>query len=324
MDDYWVWCGSSIRGDDGRYHLFASRWPKTVSFNHWATNSEVVRASADRPEGPYRFEEVVIKPRDTDFWDGMASHNPTIHFHDGKYLLFYTGMTYRQKRPTGPEFEDSTWETWVVSWNSKRVGLLVADSVFGPWKRPDHPVLQTREGKWDFALISNAAPCVGPNGSLTLLYKSSNVLHAAGPFRGRFNLGVARAANWQAPFQRISDNPITLSGSGDNHIEDPYIWWNGEQFEMIVKDMTGKVCGEPEAGIHAVSKDAVDWDLVVPAKAYSRTVKWEDGTTSVQPKLERPQLLFKDGNPTHLFAATMALDQNGNPSKSWTMVIPLA
>ena len=36
MDGYWVWCGSAIKGEDGRYHLFASRWPKTVSFFHWA------------------------------------------------------------------------------------------------------------------------------------------------------------------------------------------------------------------------------------------------------------------------------------------------
>ena len=74
-----------------------------------------------------------------------------------------------------------------------------------------------------------------------MLYKSANVLHESRSFKGRFNLGVARAKNWQSPFERISENPITLSGSGDNHIEDPYIWWNGETFEMIVKDMDGSV-----------------------------------------------------------------------------------
>ena len=63
LDDYWVWCGSAIQGEDGRYHLFASRWPKTVSFFHWATNSEVVRAASDTPKGPYRFEEVVLAPQ---------------------------------------------------------------------------------------------------------------------------------------------------------------------------------------------------------------------------------------------------------------------
>lgn len=322
MDDHWVWCGSSIRGEDGRYHLFASRWPKSVSFNYWATNSEVVRAVADKPEGPYRFEDVVIKPRGSEFWDGMASHNPTIHFHEGKYLLFYTGMTYRGKRPEARVFDDQDRDTWINSWHSKRIGLMVADSVYGPWTRPDRPVLDNRPGKWDAVIISNAAPCVGRDGSITLLYKSCDLLHPKGHYKGRFNLGVARAADWRSPFHRLSDHPITLSGSKDNHIEDPYIWWNGEGFEMIVKDMVGEVCGEAQAGIHAFSRDGIDWEVQNPKKAYSRLVTWDDGTTSERAKLERPQLLIENGKLTHLFVST--LDTDGEDTvDSWNVAIPL-
>ena len=323
MEDYWIWCGSAIRGEDGRYHLFASRWPKTVSMFHWATHSEVVRASSDRPEGPYKFEEVVMPPRGSEFWDGRVTHNPTIHFHDGKYLLIYTGATYRGKRPEGKAIDAATWETWTEAWNSKCPGLLVADSVFGPWKRDDRPLLEPRPGKWDSVITSNPAPCVASDGSITLLYKSTNVRHVPGQFKGRFNLGAARAANWQSRFERLSENPITLSGSSDNHIEDPYIWWNGEMFEMIVKDMTGEVCGEAEAGIHATSKDGVDWDVMNPKKAYSRMIAWDDGTSSRRAKLERPQLLIQNGNLTHLFAATMETDETGEPTDTWSMVIPL-
>jgi len=325
MEDYWVWCGSAIRGDDGRYHLFASRWPKTVSMFHWATHSEVVRASADKPEGPYRFEEVVMAPRGPEFWDGRVTHNPTIHFHDGKYLLVYTGATYKGKRPEGREINASTWQTWTDAWHSKRPGLLVADSVFGPWKRHDRPLLEPRPGKWDAVITSNPAPCVSSDGSITLLYKSTSTWHLPQEhgFKGQFNLGAARAANWQAPFERLSENPITLSGSSDNHIEDPYIWWNGEAFEMIVKDMTGEVCGEAEAGIHAISRDAVDWEVMNPKKAYSRIIAWEDGTSSRRAKLERPQLLIQNGQPTHLFAATMETNEKGEPTDTWSMVIPL-
>jgi hypothetical protein len=323
MEDYWVWCGSAIRGEDGRYHLFASRWPKSVSFGHWATHSEVVRAVSDSPGGPYRFEEIVVKPRGAVFWDGMISHNPTIHYREGKYLLIYTGSTYSGQRPAGHEFDGQTWETWIEAWHHKRPGLMVADSVYGPWTRPDEPLLNTRPGKWDSVLISNPAPCVAGDGSITLLYKGCDLPHLAGPYKGRFNLGVARAANWRSPFQRLSDLPITLSGSSDNHIEDPFIWWNGEGYEMIVKDMSGEVCGEPQAGIHAFSRDGVDWEVQNPRKAYSRLVTWNDGTTSQRTKLERPQLLLEDGKPTHLFAATLETDLKGIPTDSWNMVIPL-
>jgi hypothetical protein len=29
MEDFWVWCGSVIQGPEGKYHMFASRWPKS-------------------------------------------------------------------------------------------------------------------------------------------------------------------------------------------------------------------------------------------------------------------------------------------------------
>ena len=32
MEDYWVWGASVIKGEDGKYHMFASRWPKDKPF----------------------------------------------------------------------------------------------------------------------------------------------------------------------------------------------------------------------------------------------------------------------------------------------------
>jgi hypothetical protein len=50
--DYWVWGSSVIKGEDGKYHMFASRWLKKLGFGKWVTNSEVVHAVADTPVGP--------------------------------------------------------------------------------------------------------------------------------------------------------------------------------------------------------------------------------------------------------------------------------
>jgi len=56
MEGYWVWCGSAIKGEDGRYHLFASRWKKNQPMHPgWLFGSEIVRAVSDCPEGPYTF-----------------------------------------------------------------------------------------------------------------------------------------------------------------------------------------------------------------------------------------------------------------------------
>ena len=79
LPDYWVWCGAPIRGEDGRYHLFASRVPKEVPFHpHWLFRSEIVRATADRPVGTYRIAEVALPPRGGDSFDARSTHNPHI------------------------------------------------------------------------------------------------------------------------------------------------------------------------------------------------------------------------------------------------------
>lgn len=77
MEGYWVWCGSVVQGEDGKFHMFASRWPKTLPMHPgWMTASEIVRADSDTPEGPYRFCEVALPARGAEYWDGRCTHNP--------------------------------------------------------------------------------------------------------------------------------------------------------------------------------------------------------------------------------------------------------
>ena len=150
MDGYWVWCGSCARGDDGRYHLFASRWPNAYPMHPgWVFHSEIVRAEADRPEGPYTFKEVVLPRRDSGYFDGMATHNPSIQRCGDTWLLFYTGITY-PFNPPGPEnFPKDGDPIYALTWGMKRIGLATAPSPEGPWTRQDSPLLEPRSGKWD-------------------------------------------------------------------------------------------------------------------------------------------------------------------------------
>lgn len=58
--DYNIWCGTMVKGYDGKYHLYYSRWPFTYGHYGWVTNSEVAYAVADRPAGPWqRFDQPV-------------------------------------------------------------------------------------------------------------------------------------------------------------------------------------------------------------------------------------------------------------------------
>lgn len=318
MEDYWVWCGSVIKGEDGKYHMFASRWPKSLLFTpNWMTNSEVVRAVADNPEGPYTFAEVVLPARGKEYWDGMMTHNPTIHKAGDTYLLYYTGTTYDFPSPTPdtPVTDDQRYE----SNGNQRIGLATAPSVKGPWKRQDKPIIEPRPGEWDGFITTNPAPCVRDDGSILLIYKSKE------NFGTTLKLGVAFAEHYSGPYKRLSPDPIFDFGLEKNKgVEDAYVWWVDDHYEAIMKDMTGAICGERHGGIHGWSRDGVEWHVSDPPKAYSKTVQWSDGTVTTQGQFERPQLLIEDGRPTHLFVATG--DGPGgfrNMTHCWNMVVPL-
>lgn len=95
MEGYWIWCGSVIKAEDGRYHMFASRWPKTQPMHPgWIFSSEIVRAVSDTPTGLYEFAEVVLPARGAQYWDGRATHNPRIMKRGKGYVLYYMGSTH--------------------------------------------------------------------------------------------------------------------------------------------------------------------------------------------------------------------------------------
>jgi len=297
--------------------MFASRWEQNVPFApNWLTNSEVVRAVADVPEGPYGFAEHVLPPRGKEFWDGRMTHNPTIHKAGDTYLLYYTGTTYPEPTPTKPGQVDPEWRLRARA--NQRIGLATSNSIFGPWHRPAAPLLDSRPGCWDGLMTTNPAPCLLENGSVLLLYKST--ADQGTPIQ----YGVAAADTWDGPYERLSDDPILQFDEGGVSYEDAYLWRENGMFQMIFNDIHGKITGEHHGGAWAVSEDGLNWRLGDPVKAYSRTVRWNNGTETVEGNVERPQLLIQDGVPTHLFAATA--NNNGwyaDATETWNMVFPL-
>jgi len=314
MPDYWVWCGSVAHGEDGLFHMFASRWPRRyLFFDGYRLYSEVAHAASPTPEGPYTFREVALPARGAEHWDGRMTHNPTIHRWRDQWLLFYIGATWSGPEVTPDEIAGSPKPA--ESYASIRIGLATSRSLDGPWERRDAPILLPRPGKWDSTVVTNPAPCVREDGRILMLYRSNT---PAG-----LRIGAATADGPDAPFQRLSDEPV-LHLPGGGFVEDPFVWWNGTRYEALAKDMTGSLTGEFHAGVHLTSPDGLAWTLSVPPKAYSRRVVWQDGRVTVQGSLERPQLLMRCGQPTHLFAATA--DGPGGfrrATRTWNMVIPL-
>lgn len=323
--DYWIWCGSPVADDDGRFHLFAARWPKSLPFfEGYPLYSEIVRADASRPEGPYVMREVVLPDRGEARWDGRMTHNPTVLRHGGQFLLFYIGSTFRGTRADAASLRAPTAQAQAQvkeSYAGIRIGLAVSDSVMGPWIRCDAPILMPRPGRWDASITTNPAPCLAPDGSLYLYYRSNT---PDGCRLGVSRAEVPRDGNWLgARFERLCDEPV-MRFHGGGTLEDPFVWHNGTCFEMLAKDLAGEFTSEYHGGVHGWSEDGIAWEVAPVAQAYSRTLAWDDGTRSTLGSLERPQLLFQDGKPTHFFAA--AADGPGgfrNAANTWNLVAPL-
>ena len=323
MKDYYIWCGSAIRGEDGRFHLFASRWHKELGFGvQWLFNSEIVRAASDKPEGPYIFEEVVFHRRNRNYFDALNQHNPSIKYWNSAYYLYYFGTTYGGPIPSPGDKIPA--ERAVEVWNNKRIGLATAKSVYGPWKRPDNPILEPRRPNyWDCTVTTNPSAAILPDGTTYMIYKSREYAMST------LQLGVASAPLPEGPYSRVSDVPVFKFGNPDLHVEDPFIWFADGLFHVLMKDdfknNSKGITGEWGAGVYATSQDCIHWNLHPEPKAYSRTVIWDDGSSTVQCNLERPNLLFQDGKPTHLFLATgSGIAPYNFEGLTWNMVIPLA
>ncbi|WP_419715543.1 glycoside hydrolase family protein [Bacteroides acidifaciens] len=321
-EGYWSWGSSVIKGEDGKYHMFVSRFPKSLPFHPgWMIASEIVHAVSDIPEGPYQFSDIALPARGAQYWDGRSTHNPRILKYKNKYYLIYMGSTHPFGEPTYDELTlSSPW--CIVGRVNKRIGLAVADSPYGPWKRFDEPILKTKANTFYSYLASNPSPIIQEDGSVMMIFKGR--AHTENGKYSDMALGIAYAPNIEGPYTVLNNDLPIFQIDGQGEAEDPFLWKDSKGYHAIFKDHVAKYTGERGGGVMAHSTDGIHWTVDKDPKAYSRTVEWKDGIVEMQGQLERPFLLFENGKATHAFFATM--DGPGgfeNATKSWNMVIPL-
>lgn len=263
MDGYFVWCGSVIKVGD-TYHMFASRWPIETKFpDGYRTHSEIVRATSDRPEGPYGFQEVVIGKRGPGTWDGGMAHNPAIYRVGADFVLFYNASEEGSRL--------------------RQIGVATAPAVTGPWSRSDRPL--------DLGVASDAnnpAAYFDPDGRVRLIWRDKVLrvyISVAESFRGPYR--VANDNVW--PTGRVEDF-FLVKDRGRFHLicEDAGASITGQP------KWGGHLTSAD--GIH-------DWQPAEPAIAYDHDIRWEDGSVLHAVRRERPWLLVEGGRATYLFTA---------------------
>lgn len=280
---YHVWGSSPVIGLEGKTHLFVARWPVSEGFGAWLTHCEIARYVGDTPEGPFVYQEVVLKGSETDARDQQSPHNPTAKKIGGKYVLCYiTNKGGERKERVA----------------TQSISMMIADRPEGPWKKAGNEglILSTPEdpGIWSHGSIvgvNNPALLPHPDGRFFLYYKAM----IDGDVR---RMGVAIADKVEGPY--ISHKDYLTGNSVE--IEDGYAFTeDGKIYLLTTHNIAGSgYLWESENGI-TFSEPILGFDKMdhYLSEEVLKNAKMHRGK-----KFERPQLLLQNGRPTYLFVAS--------------------
>jgi len=311
--DYFVWCGAPVKGPDGKYHLFYSRWPVKVGFAPgWAIHSEIAYAVSDKAAGPYRHVNVALPPRPLNpatgkkYWDGDVTHNSNAFFHNGKYYLYYMG-------------NHGDGKSYPMHRNHQRIGVAIAEKPEGPWQRLDHPIVDITDDKtsFDSLCVTNPAACMRPDGGVLLIYKAVQFIEGK-PMGGNVRYGAAIAKKPEGPYVKTPGRIFEAEKPGKHWMvaEDPFIWFSpnyGNRYYAATRDVVGSFTGSSGGICLFQSEDGLNWKPASHPKIISSRYPLESGAVSDAP-LERPSLLIEDGEPTYLFGAADGYKTKGRIS----------
>jgi hypothetical protein len=323
--NYYVWCGAPVKGTDGRYHLFYSRWPKNNPNKFapgWAIVSEVAYAVGDGPRGPFTHVNVALPARGINpatgakYWDADMTHNPYIILKGGTYYLYYIG-----------NFGDGTY---AVHRNNDRIGVAHATNPAGPWTRLDQPVIDITPdpagstAAFDSLCVANPAITVMPDGKMLVLYKG--VKNSGSLMGGPVRHGAAIADSPTGSYIKqtaVAGQIFLPPGASNMEAEDAFIWYSpryGNRYYAVARDVVGTFTGVSGGLAQFQSDDGLHWTASAQPKVLGSSFTWTSGISRTT-RVERPFVLLENDLPVALYGATDGYDPGGR--LSFNVHIPL-
>ncbi|WP_421810062.1 glycoside hydrolase family protein [Flagellimonas sp.] len=349
--DRFVWGGSALKGDDGKYHMLYSTWESGDSLpkfgDSWVLHSKIAYAVSDHPDRDFKFQKVVLQGRalegDSLAWDAQMVHNPHLKRFNGTYYLYYIGSKDPGPQPQGSKGENVNKRNRVQQ--SQKIGVIAfnnfQDLMSGNFKRPDQPLLSPRtrvksndivdpspegtQAKPDNIIVVNPAVVQRPSDGKFLLFFKGNLYEPH--WKGVH--GVAISDSPTGPFVPSDDFVFDIKDKNGkiSSAEDPYVWYHQKhkRFYAVFKDFTGNITGK-EPGLAVLeSLDGMDWTKPESSFFMAKEVILKNSDTIKVHHLERPQLLLDDiGNPLVLYGACSLI--NVGPRKdgsSFNVQIPI-
>lgn len=273
------WGGSVVRGDDGKYHMFAAEMSEGCGLKSWSTNSIVVHAVADAPMGPFERKDVAVQ---------AFAHNPVVaRAPDGTWVLWHIGCgaPNRGVLPCetcsgGQTNKSCPREGEEVACTANTTHVLSAKSLDGPWVALNATIVNPHGFN-----IDNPAPYFFPNGSVLMLGRD-----------GGSTCRIITAPSWQGPY-RLGP----MIGEKQDPVEDPFLYRDSRGAFHALFHGGKQGGGVLVSGYHWFSHDGLQWSANSKA-AFTTAINYTDGSSQRFSRRERPHLLFdKQGEPTHLF-----------------------
>lgn len=283
---YYNWCNSIIKDKDGTYHLFYSRWPKSIGFYSWLTHSEIAHATATQPEGPYRNGKTVLRARKGK-WDAITVHNVKVKQFDDSYYMYYTSTNTGKKKLSESELIETaktgySHKYWTLLRSNQRTGVATAQSLDGPWKRSDTPLIEPH-GPIKTVTV-NPAICQGPDSLYYMIIKGDDRKSQT----SRLLQAIGTSDKPTGPFL-LKDKPAFA----DIPTEDVSMWYdqNRKRFYAVFH-----AHGDNFIGL-ITSEDGINWQKATHYKVCKKEVPLIDGTVMQVDRMERPFVYVENGVP---------------------------
>lgn len=296
--DYYVW-GLSVVQWEGKYHAYYSRWKRKHGHDGWMTHCEIAHAEATKPEGPFKFVNVVLKKKNSTGWDINNAHNPYAIVVDKKINLYYIANDLQPLLKT-TSYPDSTWfaKNRKRIRNSQRIGLASSKHPNGPFVRTEKAVVSP-----DDKLFKNIAvnpSIVYHDNTYTMIMKGDDV-NKKKWFRIQL---VGQSPNAEGPF-KFSSKPVYSKAQ----TEDACIWYDKTLKKYF---MVCHVMRKPNLALFQ-SENGTDWQPNQRGTFMKKYFKLKDGTIWKPERVERPFVLTNEkGQPIMVYVAVADKNVNGN------------
>jgi len=291
----YYWDGKIVKGEDGKYHMYASHWAYSDGFGPPAgpggsgwQSSIPMQAVSDDVIGPYVFQ--------SDCYSHNQEGNDKGH------------NTTALVAPSGDApFTLSVGEIVVGQ-------MFSASSANGPWSLLGATKTDTNGHSGCGGLSSNFTFTVGPNQRFWATSRTGCVMDSDQV------LGTYKVE---------TDSVLPDLEHGDNgNAEDEVIWYSGGYFHIVYNYWN------VQRAYHIMSKDGIgNWTstglayqgLQTPPNENSGWLRYTDGTVNNWHNMERVGVYQENGHVTHFTFAVTDVDKNSsavNTGGSKILVVP--